>query len=41
MTSFSSVGYGDITPASKEANIITLGLQTITLFEILSTAQHT
>ena len=40
MTSFSSVGYGDIVPASTKSKVIVIILQMFIIFEILSISQH-
>jgi hypothetical protein len=40
MTSFSSVGYGDITPSSTKAKIIVVILQIFILLEILSITHY-
>jgi hypothetical protein len=40
MTSFSSVGYGDITPASNKAKIILVILHMFIILEILSISQY-
>nr|QOI90491.1 hypothetical protein HWQ62_00356 [Pyramimonas orientalis virus] len=39
-TSFSSVGYGDISPATKKSKIYVIIIQTFILLEILSLAQY-